>query len=84
MDQNRHYTPGARLYFNAKKMAQDGLLVRDGCHYKVPHTLPLHPYLLWVGDRSSIGLETAESTPKEFTERSNETFQKLFQRSFFR
>lgn len=40
------FTPGVRLYFNAKLIAQDGLLVRDGTHYKVKEQLPLDKYLV--------------------------------------
>ena len=35
MDTNAKYLTGARLYFDGKRIAQDGLLVRDGCHLKV-------------------------------------------------
>lgn len=35
MDIDTEYLTGARLYFHAKRMAQDGLLIRDGCHLKV-------------------------------------------------
>lgn len=46
MDIDAEYQTGARLYFDVKRMAQDGLLVRDGCHIKVKDTLPLAPYFL--------------------------------------
>lgn len=78
MNQNMQYTPGARLYFDINRIAQDGLLVRDGCHLKVKDRLPLYPYLLWVADWQSVGLITPTSTPKEFTERANTKFNELF------
>lgn len=48
MDENAEYFTGARLYFGAEKIANDGLLIRDGCHLKVKDKLPLVPYLNWV------------------------------------
>lgn len=78
MDQDMEYQPSARLYFDMKKIAENGLLVRDGCHLKVKHILSLFSYLIWVATWKSVGLEYALSTPKEFTELSNSTFNKLF------
>ncbi|MCL2397008.1 MAG: hypothetical protein FWC93_02985 [Defluviitaleaceae bacterium] len=72
------YKPGVRLYFDARKIAKHGLLVRDGCHLKVKDTLPLSPYLTWVGDWKSAGLASNVSTPKEFTVAANEKFNELF------
>lgn len=46
MDINAEYKTGARLYFDAEKIAKDGLLVRDGAHIKVKDFLPLEPYLI--------------------------------------
>lgn len=76
MDANMEYLTGARLYFDAEKMAQDGLLVRDGCHLKVKDTLQLTPYLLWVATWDTIGLESQISTPKIFSEMSDSQFKK--------
>lgn len=81
MDPNISYQTGARLYFDLKKIAEDGLLVRDGCHLKVKDKLELEPYLLWVGEWTTIGLDTDISTPKEFTELSNSTFNRIFGKS---
>lgn len=78
MDPNAKYKTGARLYFDIQKIAKDGLLIRDGLHLKVKNTLPLEPYLLWRASWDTVGLENDISTPKEFTERSNETFNRLF------
>lgn len=64
MDVNAEYHTGARLYFDAKRMALDGLLVRDGAHVKVKDTLPLEPYLMWVATWDKLGLESPVSTPK--------------------
>ena len=44
-DADAKYRTGARLYFDAEKMARDGLLIRDGFHIKVKDSLPLAPYL---------------------------------------
>lgn len=75
MDTDTEYLTGARLYFDAKRMAQDGLLIRDGCHLKVKDTLPLTPYLIWVATWNTIGLTSQISTPKIFAERSDKQFQ---------
>lgn len=35
MDEDMTYKTGVRLYFDGLKIAEDGLLIRDGCHIKV-------------------------------------------------
>lgn len=79
INQEIQYEVGTRLYFDMKKIAQDGLLVRDGCHFKVKDKLPLKPYLIWVGDWRNVGLNSTVSTPKEFTKRANDKFEQLFE-----
>lgn len=74
MDVNAEYLTGARLYFNAEKMAQDSLLVRDGCHLKVKDTLPLEPYLIFAATWENVGLESQVSTPKIFAKMADEAF----------
>lgn len=71
MDENMEYIVGARLYFDTKKMAEDGLLVRDGGEIKVKNTLPLQPYLLWVATWDGVGLNCEISTPKIFAQRAD-------------
>lgn len=81
MDVNAEYHTGARLYFDAKKMAEDGMLVRDGAHVKVKGSLPLEPYLMWVATWDKLGLNSPLSTPKIFAESADERFRvicKLF------
>lgn len=75
MDTNAKYLTGARLYFDGKRIAQDGLLVRDGCHLKVKDMLPLRPYLIWVATWETIELESQVSTPKIFAEQADKKFQ---------
>lgn len=77
MDVNKEYHTGARLYFNAKKMASDGLIIRDGCHMKVKDCLPLEPYLLWATTWKNVGLKNQISTPKIFAEKADNTFSRL-------
>ena len=79
MDQDMQYETGVRLYLDVKKIAEDGLLIRDGIHLKVKDTLPLQKYLLWYADWVRSGLDTNISTPKEFTEKSNRMFRQLFE-----
>lgn len=77
MDVNKAYFTGARLYFDARKMANDGLIVRDGCHLKVKDKLPLKPYLLWSATWKEVGLNSPISTPKVFSELADKEFDKL-------
>ena len=79
MDVNTDYLTGARLYFDAKRMAQDGLLIRGGCHLKVKDTLPLEPYLIFAATWENIGLESQVSTPKIFSEKADEAFRRIYQ-----
>jgi len=81
MDIDSEYKTGARLYFDAERIAKDGLLVRDGAHIKVKDCLPLEPYLIWVSTWDKIGLENQISTPRIFAELSDKTFNTLFKRS---
>lgn len=74
MDVNAEYHPGARLYFDAQAMAQDGLLVSDGCHIKVKNEMPLDPYLIWVATWDNIGLQKPVSTPKIFAQKADRMF----------
>lgn len=77
MDENAEYLTGARLYFNAKRMAQDGLLIRDGCHLKVKDRLPIEPYLIWAATWETIGLASQVSTPKIFAEQADKQFRSM-------
>lgn len=79
MDINAEYQTGARLYFNAEKMAQDGLLVRDGCHLKVKEALPLEPYLMFAATWENVGLASQVSTPKIFSEKADEAYRHIYQ-----
>lgn len=74
MDENRDYNTGIRFYLDAKAMAEDGFLLRDGVHIKVKHRLPLDRYLLWWADWERVGLQEPVSTPRIFTEKSNAMF----------
>ena len=78
MDCDMEYNTGARLYFDGKKIAADGLLIRDGIHLMVKDKLPLEPYLLWCATWHKLGLKSRVSTPKEFTEKLNMMFNRLF------
>ena len=78
MNAQKEYQTGARLYFDMKKIAEDGLLVRDGSHLKVKDQLPLGNYLIWVGTWENTGLTSQIGTPLEFTIAANQTFNGLF------
>ena len=79
MNTGAEYLTGARLYFDAQRIAKDGLLIRDGCHIKVKDTLPLNPYLIWAATWETIGLSSQISTPRNFAERADRQFQSIFQ-----
>ena len=80
MEEEITYETGMRLYFDAERMARDGLLVRNGGHLKVKDRLPLDPYLLWAGDWKRAGLPSSVSTPRAFTAACNDRFRHLFQK----
>lgn len=77
MDIDAEYKTGARLYFDAKKIAKDGLIVRDGAHIKVKDCLPLEPYLIWTATWDKVGLESQISTPRIFAKLSDEKFESI-------
>lgn len=73
-DVHAPYQTGARLYFNAEKIAEHGLLIRDGCHLKVKDSLPLSPYLIWAATWDKIGLNSPLSTPEIFAGTADRMF----------
>ena len=77
-DPNELYQPGVRLYFDLEKIANDGLLIRDGIHYKVKNFLPFTNYLLCCVTASDIKVES-EITPKEFVVKANAYFKSINQ-----
>lgn len=79
MDIDAEYLTGARLYFDTKRLVQDGLLIRDGCHLKVKDMLPLKPYLIWAATWETIGLASQISTPKIFSEQADKQFKSISQ-----
>jgi len=78
MDIHAEYETGARLYFDARRMARDGLLLRDGCHLKVRDTLPLTPYLICAATWNVIGLPSQTSTPQLFSEQADHYFRHAY------
>ncbi len=73
--EDTYYHYGCRLYFDAEKMADDGLLIRDGCHYKVFQRLPLKPYLLFAANRESLGLDRDVLKVRDFQRIADDYFQ---------
>lgn len=67
------YNAGCRFYLDARKLANDGLLLRDGQHIKVKGQIPLDKYLIWYSTADKVGLPE-KTTPKEFFEASNREF----------
>lgn len=77
MDIDAEYETGARLYFDAEKIAKDGMLVRDGAHIKVKDCLPLEPYLIWAATWDNVGMESQISSPIIFAELSDKIFERV-------
>ncbi len=80
-DINQSYAAGARFYLDAKKLAADGLLLRDGAHVKVKDYIDLEKYLIWYSTPEILGIDE-RTTPKEFFELSNEKFKEIQGRIF--
>jgi hypothetical protein len=77
LDFNAPYTAGARFYFDAAKVAKDGMLTRDGRQIKVKNCLKIKDYLLWIATPDALGI-SEETTPLIFAEQSNAAFERNF------
>ncbi len=82
MDWDIPYLPGARLYFDMKRIAEDGLLIRDGSEIKVKDMLPLKPYLIWAATAKELDLEQGTVTPRQFAEKADRYFREHFRPDF--
>ena len=78
MDWDQPYQPGARFYFDMRRIAEDGLLIRDGSEVKVKNTLPLELYLIWVATVKVLDLNQASVTPRQFAEKADLYFRDHF------
>ncbi len=72
----------AVVYFDMRKIANDGLILRDGSEIKIKDSLPIKPYLIWVSTWDKIGLDSEISTPKIFAEKSDEFFKTNINKDF--
>jgi hypothetical protein len=77
MNSDAAYIAGARFYFDAEKIARDGLLVRDGAHLKVRDSLPLDKYLIWVATPQVLEI-SRDTTPSIFSKAADDAFQDKF------
>lgn len=75
-DINQSYIAGARFYLDAKKLASDGLLLRDGAHIKIRDYIDLKKYMVWYSTPEILGIEE-HTTPKIFFDLSNEKFNEI-------
>ncbi len=73
MDSDAEYTPGARIYFDSKTLANQGLLERDGLHYKVKNQLPLN-LAIFTATLKNVMID-GKITPKTFAEAADKTFE---------
>ena len=79
MDQTCAYRPGARLYVDAAALARDGLLVRDGAHYKVENWLPLAYVIFCATPESVYGGDVPDTvSPADFAERAGRVFSRRY------
>jgi hypothetical protein len=80
-DPNAAYAPQARMYFDAHKLIENGLAVRDGTHFlKVYDQLPIADYLLLTIFEKDVTLPKGQPqwTPTLFTEQANALFARKF------
>lgn len=73
MDPDCGYTPGARFYFDTTRLLVEGLLVRDGCHYKVKDQLPLQ-LAVFTASVQTLHLQKRRLTPRIFTQEADLAF----------
>ncbi len=73
MNPDAEYVAGARMYFDAAKIAADGQLIRDGAHMKVKDILSLE-YLLWVATPSCLSV-SERTTPRTFARLADSAFE---------
>lgn len=72
-DIQQQYIAGARFYLDARQLAMDGKLLRDGAHMKVRDYVDLKKYLIWYSTPEILGIAET-TTPRIFFELSNEKF----------
>jgi len=73
-DKDQAYTPGVRIYIDAKKLAQDGLLLRDGIHLMVKDYLDLGKYMIDFVEASKLPITVF--TPFTFSEMADDFFKR--------
>ncbi len=74
MDCDAEYMPGARIYFDSKVLANQGLLERDGLHLKVKNQLPLN-LAVFTATLENVIID-GKTTPKTFAEAADKAFEK--------
>jgi len=79
MDVDCEYIPGARFYFGTMQLTRQGLLVRDGAHYKVKDDLPLS-YVLFCATPDNVEIE-GTITPRKFSAAADEAFERVIARN---
>jgi len=77
MDIDSPYISGARFYFDAERIAENGLLIRDGGHLKVKDCLPIDQYILWIATPDALGI-SENTTPRIFAEKADSVFAEKF------
>lgn len=61
------------MYFDAKKMAKDKILLRDGLHFMIYGELPLEDYLICKVDSNSLEF-SKECSIEEFVDKAENFF----------
>ena len=73
MNPDAEYVAGARMYFDAVKIAADGHLIRDGAHMKVKDNLSLE-YLVWAATPGDLGV-AERTTPRAYAGLADSAFE---------
>lgn len=76
-DIHKEYEAGVRMYFDAEKIAENGLLIRDGAHLKVRGKLSINPYLIWTATPRALNI-CGKTTPFEFADKADKMFASIY------
>lgn len=75
MEQDCEYQPGARFYFDTNNLAENGLLIRDGAHFKVKDKLSIEHCELVVTKDDIPNKKII--TPRYFAQFADDVYSKL-------
>ena len=73
MDENAKYEPGVRFYFDTSKLAESGILLRDGAHLKVMDKISIDMCSFKI-KATDIDFGNMELTPRNFANLADKAF----------